>query len=144
MFGLSTVAIRWIGGALFVLLVLGGVYAKGRHDVQVKFDAYVAEVKAVAAAQEEKTKQIEAKNKRLNEETRDAYNTKLANLRTYYGMRLNGKGGGVMPGVSTTTSGTAEYSADNLPPPVILASQCAETTLNLLALQDWVRSVAKE
>ena len=52
MFGLSTVAIRWIGGVVLVLLVLGGVYAKGRHDVQVKFDAYKAEVKAAAAAQE--------------------------------------------------------------------------------------------
>lgn len=138
MFGLSEIAIRWIGGVVLVLLILGGVYAKGRHDVQVKFDAYKAEVKAVAAAQEEKTKQIEAKNERLFKETQDAYNTKLANLRAYYGLRLN-KSSGTMSGLSSPATGIDGYSPDNLPASAILASQCAETTLNLLALQDWVR-----
>jgi hypothetical protein len=138
MFGLSTVAIRWIGGVLLVLLVVGGIYAKGRHDVQVKFDAYKAEVKAVAAAQEQRTKLVEEKNRKLNEEIKDAYNTKLANLRSYYGVRL-GKSGGSLPQVSGTSNGVNDYSPDNLPPTTVLASQCAETTLNLLSLQDWVR-----
>ena len=141
MFGLSTVVIRWIAGVVLVLLILGGVYAKGRHDVQVKFDAYRAEVKAVAQAQEEKTRQIEAKNKRLFEETQNAYNTKLANLRTYYGVRIN-KSGGTVSGIPYPSAGASEYSPDNLPAPAILAGQCAETTLNLLVLQDWVRSAA--
>ena len=138
---LFTPLARWIGAALLVLAVLGGVYFKGRHDVQVKFDAYKAEVKAVAAAQEEKTRQIEAKNKRLNEETANAYKNQLVNLRAYYGMRLN-KSGSAMPPIPNSTTGADGYSPDNLPAPAILAGQCAETTLNLLVLQNWVRGVA--
>ena len=137
---LFTPLARWIGAALLVLVILGGVYFKGRHDVQVKFDAYKAEVKAVADAQEEKTRQIEAKNKRLNEETANAYKTQLAYLRTYYGVR--NKGTGVLPPVSDSTTGVDGYSPDHLPAPAILAGQCAETTLNLLVLQNWVRGVA--
>ena len=65
MFGaLLTPAIRWIGGILLVLSVIFGIYYKGRLDERKLFNAYKAEVKAAADAQEEKTKQIEAKNKR--------------------------------------------------------------------------------
>mgnify|MGYP000208602012 CR=1 FL=1 len=137
---LFTPLARWIGAGLLVLVLLGGVYLKGRHDVQVKFNAYKAEVKAVADAQEEKTRQIEAKNKRLNEETANAYKTQLAYLRNYYGMR--NKGTSVLPPIPDSATGADEYSPDNLPAPAILASQCAETTLNLLVLQNWVRGVA--
>lgn len=139
---LLTPLARWVGAAILVLVVLGGVYAKGRHDVQVKFNAYKAEVKAAADAQEEKTRQIEAKNKRLNEETANAYKTQLAYLRSYYGMRISGQGGSRLPKVPDTTAGIDGYSPDNLPAPAILAGQCAETTLNLLVLQNWVRGVA--
>ena len=138
---LFTPLARWIGAAILVLVILGGVYLKGRHDVQVNFDQYKAEVKALAAAQEEKTKQIEAKNKRLNEETTYAYKTQLNNLRAYYGVRLN-KSGSALPPIPDSTTGADGYSPDNLPAPAILAGQCAETTLNLLVLQNWVRSVA--
>lgn len=40
------------------------------------------------------------------------------------------------------TSYDNKSKADNLPAPAILAGQCAETTLNLLVLQDWIRSAA--
>ena len=139
---LFTPLARWIGAAILVLVILGGVYAKGRHDVQVKFNAYKAEVKAAADAQEEKTRQIEAKNKRLNEETANAYNTKLANLRSYYSLRLAGKGGSGLSQIPSTTGGTDEYSPDNLPPTPILAGLCAETTLKLVMLQNYERSKA--
>ena len=139
MFGtLLTPAIRWIGGILLVLSVIFGIYYKGRLDERKLFNAYKAEVKAAAMAQEEKKRQIEAKNERLFKETQDAYNTKLANLRAYYGLRLS-KGSSTVSGLSSTATGTDGYSPDNLPAPAVLASQCAETTLNLLALQDWVR-----
>jgi len=141
MFGLSAVAIRWIGGILLILAIIFGIYYKGRLDERELFNAYKAEVKAAADAQEEKTKQIEAKNKRLNEETKNAYNTQLANLRAYYGMRIN-KSTGSLPPIPTTPGGADGYSPDNLPAPAILAGQCAETTLNLLVLQNWVRGVA--
>jgi len=120
------------------LAVLSAVYFKGRHDVQVKFDAYKAEVKALAAAQEEKSKQIDAKNQKLLLETKNAYNAQLANLRAYYSMRIN-KGIGAVPSIPVASGGANDYSPDNLPPTTILAAQCAETTLTLILLQNFER-----
>lgn len=138
MFGLSPTLVKWGGIALAVLAVFGFGYYKGYANQKEKFDTYKAEVKAVAAAQEEKTQQIEIKNQKLIKETKDAYNTQLANLRTYYGMRYN-KGGGTMPQVPYTPGGVDDYSPDNIPPTPILAGQCAETTLTLIALQSFIR-----
>lgn len=133
--------LRYTAIALAGLALFGIGYFKGRHSVQVVFDQYKAEVVAVAAAQEEKTKAIEAKNQKLNEDTKNAYNNSLANLRTYYGMR--NKGSGTMSGLSDPTFRVDDHAPDRLPPTDILASQCAETTLNLIVLQNWVRGVVQ-
>lgn len=137
---LTTPAARWIGGAILVIALLLGVYAKGRMDEHKVCVAYKAEVQAAAQAQEAKTKQIEDKNRRINEETKNAYNTRLANLRSYYGMRFN-KSGGNLSEVSRAATGTDGYTIDNLPDSIILAGQCAETTVTLLMLQDWVSRI---
>lgn len=142
MFGTLSPLIRWIGGAFLVLSVIFGIYYKGRLDERKLFNAYKAEVKAAAMAQEEKTRQIEAKNQRLFQETQNAYNTKLAALRSYYSVRIAGKGGSGLPQVSSTATGIDDYSPDNLPPTPILAGLCAETTLKLLLLQNYERSKA--
>lgn len=142
MLGTSTL-IRWAAGVLLVVFVVLGIYYKGRLDERDIFNRYKAEVKAAAMAQEEKARQVEAKNQRLFKETQDAYNTKLAALRTYYGMRIN-KGSGTVPGLPGTAAGAngaAAYELPALPPVETLAAQCAETTLTLTSLQDWVKGV---
>ena len=144
MFGLSTVAIRWIGGVLLVLSVIFGIYYKGRLDERKLFNAYKAEVKAAAMAQEEKTRQIEAKNERLFKETQNAYNTKLTALRAYYSMRSNNTGSGLLrqvPNAAGGVDGSGTYELPPLPPVETLAAQCAESTLMLTSLQDWVKGV---
>jgi len=134
-------AVKYIGAALAILAVFGFGYYKGHSAVQARFDTYKAEVAATAAAQEEKTQQIDSKNQKLIKETKDAYNNQLANLRAYYGMRYN-KSGGTMPQVPYTPGGANDYSPDNLPPTPILAGQCAETTLTLILLQQFITSAA--
>ena len=144
MFGTLSPLIRWAAGALLVLSVVFGIYYKGRLDERKLFNAYKAEVKAAAMAQEEKARQIEAKNHRLFEETKNAYNTKLTALRSYYSMRLAGQGGSGLskvPGTTTGVDGSATYELPPLPPVEALAAQCAETTLTLTTLQDWVKGV---
>lgn len=138
MFGLSELATRIIGAALIIIAILAAAYFKGRHDVQVNFDTYKAEVKALASAQEEKAKQIDAKNQKLLVETKNAYNSQLASLRAYYGMRIT-KSGGALSAASITPGGIDGYSPDNLPPTTVLAAQCAETTLTLIMLQNYER-----
>ena len=96
-------------------------------------------------AQEEKARQIEAKNERLFKETQNAYNTKLTALRNYYSMRLAGQGSGGLskvPGATGGVDGTATYELPALPPVETLAAQCAESTLTLVSLQEWVKNVA--
>lgn len=142
MLGTSTL-IRWAAGVLLVVFVVIGIYYKGRLDEREIFNRYKAEVKAAAMAQEEKARQVEAKNQLLFKETQDAYNTKLAALRTYYGMRIN-KGSGTVPGLpgaATGANGATTYELPALPPVETLAAQCAETTLTLTSLQDWVKGV---
>ena len=142
MFGLSELAIRIISGVAAVLVVFGIGYYNGHHAVQVKFDQYKAEVQAAADQQAKETAKKDQQNKQLVLETKNAYNTQLANLRAYYSLR-NGKGGGTLSKVSSTAAITAGYSPDNLPPTSILAAQCAETTLMLIRLQEFNANLAK-
>lgn len=141
MFGTISPLVRWAAGVLLVIVTILGIYYKGRLDEREIFNRYKAEVKAAAVAQEEKVRQIEAKNERLFKETQNAYNTKLTALRSYYSMRLAGQSGSELPQIPTTPGGSAGYTADNLPPVATLAAQCAETTLTLTMLQNWVKGV---
>ena len=144
MFGTLSPLVRWAAGILLVLSIIFGIYYKGRLDERKLFNAYKAEVKAAAMAQEEKVRQIEAKNERLFKETQNAYNTKLTALRSYYSMRLAGQSGSGLSKVSNPTTGadgSATYELPPLPPVETLAAQCAETTLTLTTLQDWVKGV---
>ena len=143
MFGtLLTPAIRWIGGILLVISVIFGIYYKGRLDERKLFNAYKAEVKAAALAQEEKTRQIEAKNERLFKETQNAYNNKLTALRAYYSMRISGQGGSGLSQIPITAGGAIGSTTNDLPPIPTVIAQCAETTLTLVSLQEWVKNVA--
>ena len=134
---LTPTILKYAGAAAATLMLLGGAYMKGRHDVQLKFDAYRAEVKATADEQAKESAKVDARNAKLFKDTQDAYNTQLANLRAYYQLRI-GKGGGSLPQVPNAPAGTDGYSPDNLPPTAVLAGQCAETTLNLIALQSFI------
>ena len=135
---LNTTALKNVGIAAAILMLLLGVYFKGRHDVQVKFDAYKAEVHAAAEAQAKEAAKVDARNEKLFKDAQNAYNTSLANLRSYYSLRY-GKSGSALSQVPGTAPGIDGYSPDHLPPTPVLAGQCAETTLNLLALQNFVR-----
>ena len=135
---LNPTVLKYVGVVAAILTLLLGVYFKGRHDVQVKFDAYKAEVHAAAEAQAKEAAKVDARNEKLFKDAQNAYNTSLANLRSYYSLRY-GKSGGTLSQVPAAASGVDGYSPDNLPPTPVLAGQCAETTLNLLALQNFVR-----
>lgn len=141
MFGLDQTVARIIGVILAVLAVFGYGYYRGHHAVTVQFDQYKVEVQAAAEVQAQKAKEIDAKNQKLFQETKNAYNTQLTALRNYYSMRL-AQGGGTLSGTTITAPGTAAkaiYDLPALPPVDTLAAQCAETTLTLVQLQKWVQ-----
>ena len=142
MFGIDQLATKIAAAFVALVVVFSFGYFKGHAAVQVKFDQFKAEVAAASELQTQKTNEINAKNRHLVQETKDAYNTQLANLRSYYQLRLN-KGGSTLPTVPFPAAGIAGYSPDNLPPTSVLASQCAETTLTLISLQNWAVNVQK-
>lgn len=137
MFGLSDTATRIVEAIVVVVAIFGFGYMKGHRAVQVKFDAYKAEVHAAAEQQAKESARIDEINTKRIKETKDAYNYQLANLRAYYQLRL-AKSGSTMPQISGTAGGADVYSPDNLPAPVVLAAQCAQTTLMLVKLQQFV------
>jgi len=139
-----TPLIRYGAMALLAIVTVFSIYYKGRLDEREIFNRYKAEVKAAAMTQEEQAKRIDAKNQKLLEETKNAYNTKLTALRAYYSMRItNQSSSGLpkVPGTAAGVDGSTAYELPALPPVETLAAQCAETTLTLTTLQDWVKGV---
>lgn len=141
MFGFDQTAVKIAAAFIIAVLLFSFGYYKGHTSVQVKFDQYKAEVQAAADQQAKETAQINAKNQKLFQETKNAYNAQLASLRAYYQLR-NNQGSSTMPGSPNAAAGTAAkttYDLPALPPIDTLASQCAETTLTLVQLQKWVQ-----
>jgi len=122
---------KWISVAVGIIAVLGGIYAKGRHDVQVKFDDFKREIASAAKTQE-------AKNEYIYKGVRDEYEARLAAVRAYYGrMQYSASG----KPVSNAASGANAAASNDLPAYPDLLLQCTETTLMLTSLQKWVENV---
>ena len=122
-------------GATVVAIFATGYY-KGHRNTQEKFDAYKVEVAKVAAEQVAKTKVVEAQNKKVAKETADAYKTNLNAIRDYYN-RMHNDGSKFVsrvPDASTGTNAAPSYD--------VLTLQCAETTLQVVSLQDFIKSIA--
>ena len=122
---------KWISIAIGIVALVGSIYAKGRHDVQVKFDDFKREIASAAKAQE-------VKNEYISKGVRDEYEARLAAVRAYYGRMQYSSSG---KPVSSTASGTNAASTNDLPAYPDLLLQCTETTLMLTSLQKWVENV---
>ena len=119
-----------------VVAVFGTGYYKGYKNTQDKFDTYKAEVAAVAAQQEAKTKVINQSNTKVAKETSNAYKDNLAAVRDYYSRMHNDGSKYVsrLPNASTGTDAVSSYD--------VLTGQCAETTLQVVTLQKFITDTA--
>lgn len=122
-------------GATVVFIFATGYY-KGYRNTQDKFDTYKAEIAAVAAQQEAKTKVINQNNTKVAKETSNAYKDNLAAVRDYYNRMHNDGSKFVsrLPDASTGTNAASSYD--------VLAGQCAETTLQVVTLQKFINETA--
>lgn len=141
---------RWI--ILAVLIAASAAFGAMKmhaHD-RDKYAAFVAQVKAEGQAQVEHTAQVIAKQKGITNDAATEYARRLANLRRYYAKRVQPNPGPCpLPAVSIPAPGADETTANPVPPasPILgnqpdsgLAAQCAETTLMLVSLQQWIAS----
>ncbi len=136
MFGLINPLYKVIGIIGLVAVLFGTGYYRGYSAEKARFDAFKAELVASAKAQEKINQQIEQKNKLIADNSKREYEAKIIALRNYYD-RMRHPDTNKLPSAAITTHRVDEKAADP-----IFIGQCAETTLQLVSLQDWIKSVA--
>jgi hypothetical protein len=133
MFPLSTLTYVKIGVAV---LLLSGIYFAGWHTRDKDYMAYKAEVEATAKAQEVHIESIKKQQDLVTKGIQNEYDAKIAAIRNYYKSTSVWNGNGSkMSGLSTAPSATDVISSYNQ-----LASSCAETTQQLVSLQEWINA----
>ena len=123
----TTQMIKYAGIVAAILMLLLGVYMKGRHDVQVNFDEYKAKEQLVVQATTTVQKQV-------TKESSNVYKASLAAVNNYYssGLRYDGTG----------TFSEATRGINGIPTYPVFVKQCAQTTLQLVSLQQWIKEEA--
>ena len=124
--------------AVLVALVFGVGYYKGFSHERDRFVAFKTELEAKAKAQDMLNKAAEQKNKLIAENVKNEYEARLAALRNYY-VGLRHTDTNKMPRVPDSTATT--YAEASHP---VFVGQCAETTLQLISLQDWIMLVQSD
>lgn len=117
---------------IFAVLAMGGL-GYGKYE-SAKYEAYKNEVELIAAKQEAKNIEIAKEQALINKGIQNAYDAKIAAVRNYYSNGLLNSSSGKLPSFSATTT-----IADARTAYTILAGQCAETTAQAVALQDWIK-----
>lgn len=117
-----------------VVLALSFAYYKGYSGEHDKFVTFKAQVEAMGKIQEAKNDSIQKQSDLVSKGIKNEYEAKLAAVRNYYaGMQHPSTSGGKLPSLSNPTSGVNESTAYYQ-----LAESCSETTVQTLALQDWI------
>ena len=119
---------------LSVIALAGFGYGKYQHN---KYVTFKAEVESAAKIQEAKVESITKQQALVTKGIENEYEAKLAAVRNYYKSTSvwNNTGSGKVSGISTAPNATDVITAYN-----ILAGQCAETTTQTVALQDWIKA----
>jgi ABC-type nitrate/sulfonate/bicarbonate transport system substrate-binding protein len=136
-FGLINPLYKVIGIIGLVAVLFGTGYYRGYSAEKQRFDAFKTELEASAKAQEKINQQIEQKNKLIADNSKREYEAKIVALRHYYD-RLRYPDTNKLPSAAITAHRVDEKATD----PVFIG-QCAETTLQLISLQDWVTAILK-
>ena len=122
----------YIYAGLILISILCFGYGRYEHNNYVTFKT---QVEAAAKAQEAHVESITKQQALVTKGIENEYNAKLAAVRNYYkSTSVWNNGGSKVSGISAAPSATDVITAYN-----ILAGQCAETTAQTIALQDWVK-----
>ena len=119
--------------AVVVCVVFGSGYWMGYS----RYIEYKKQVEVAAKTQEAKIESIQKQQDLVTKGIQNEYDAKLAAIRNYYKSTSvwNNPSSGKVSGLSPTTSATDVITAYNA-----LAGQCAETTAQTIALQDWIKA----
>jgi hypothetical protein len=116
--------------------ICAAVFGSGWWVGYSKYLDFKKEVEVTARVQEEKVKSIRSQQELVTKGIENEYEAKIAALRNYYKSTSvwNNTSSGKVSGISPAPSATDVITAYNL-----LAGQCAETTAQTIALQDWLK-----
>ena len=118
-----------IGG--FLLLVS---FSTGWYIRNMDYKAYKQSVEIVAKTQEAKVESIQKQHELITKGIEKEYEAKLALLRTYYANGVRQPNTSKLPNFSNTTPSIDDFTPNGL------LIKCAETTQQLVSLQDWLNS----
>ena len=120
-----------------VVLALSFAYYKGYSGEHEKFVKFQAEVAALGKAQEVINEAKAKEHETISTSIANQYEARLSAVHSYYSERVQlNTSSGSLPTVSKPTQCVNATTADT-----VSARQCAETTLQLTELQNWVRSI---
>ena len=121
-----------IGG--FLLLVS---FSIGWYIRNLDYQAFKSQVKTLAEKQEAHVESITKQHELVTKGIANEYEAKLAALRNYYKSTSvwNNPSSSKVSGISTAPTVADVATAYNL-----LAGQCAETTQQVVSLQDWINA----
>ena len=116
--------------------ICAAVFGSGWWVGYSKYLDFKKEVEVTARVQEEKVESIRSQQELVTKGIENEYEAKIAALRNYYKSTSvwNNTSSGKVSGISPAPSATDVITAYNL-----LAGQCAETTAQTIALQDWLK-----
>lgn len=136
---MNPLSLRYIIGAAAFAAAMLFAYYQGYSHEKKKFDAFIAQTESVAALQEAVNDHIVKQHERDKEDIHNDYQNRLADLRAQYASRLSSSPrGGQVSAPANTSNGANAATAYNE-----LAAKCAETTLQLTELQEWVRRTVR-
>ena len=119
------------------LAVLFAGFSGGFYVEHLRFVDFQDEVKIVAEKQIAENKAKEKEQELINRGVTDAYNANVSNIHNFYNRMLDTNSGAM------STNGTAAITINgethNL---LLVAEQCADTTTQLISLQDWINQQA--
>jgi hypothetical protein len=120
-----------------VVAALAFAYYKGYSGEHEKFVAYQAEVAAVGKAQEVINEAKVKEHELVSNSISNQYEARLSAVHSYYSERVQPN-----PSSSNVSPVSKPTNCANVPAPDAgLVRRCAETTLQLTELQNWVRSI---
>lgn len=132
-----------LAGILFGLCVL--FFNLWRGEVS-DYASYRAEVRAAGEVQANATEQAIEDQKKITEDTTNGWNAALNHLHAYYAGRerlRKSPGSGPVSPLSAAACRVNDPGEDTIPAAGNLAEACAETTVTLNYLQDWVERQAE-
>jgi len=116
-----------------IVVILSTAFGGGWWVGYSRYLEYKKQVEIAAKAQEEKVKSIRSQQELVTKGIQNEYDAKLALLRQYYSNGLHKPSASIMPNLSTTPSIADVSSAYST-----LIGQCAQTTQQLVSLQEWI------